>query len=324
MRICVLSDCVFPTPTPDGHGLGLMAWQVAEGLYGRGHDVSLIAKEGSQFSGALYGVPGATGYEGEMLLAKAALRLHRQFPFDVFLDNGHLHLLADLFPNLPVVNVYHDRYQNPTRCMVLLSEGQLMMMDPVFETARIIPNALNPEAFAPQYDPYEQPFALFIGALSEIKQPVLAIEAAARAGVKLILAGKEIIGRFPVGDYTNVEAVGSIGGAKKHWYLRHARVFLQLGVGESFGLTTLEAGLCGTPVVAWPTGGSLNLIQYGANGVFITPSSDSVGAIVDAMRRAWDMDRHIVRQATEALCDIDRQITAYEDTLADCMQGVWW
>lgn len=324
MRIAVLSDAVFKTPTPDGHGLGLMTWQVAESLHGRGHDVTLFAKEGSQFSGTLREVKGAALYEGEVLLAQEAMRLHRVYPFDVFLDNGHLHILADMFPQLPVVNIYHDVYQKPSRCMILLSTGQQAAMSPEFENAKVIPNALNPQAFIPSFDFYEKPFALFMGALSEIKQPLLAIEACARAGVDLVLAGGDVIGRFPSGAFENVQVVGKVAGQMKHALLRNARVFLQLGTMESFGLTTLEAMLSGTPVVAWATGGSCDLIHYGVNGVFVPMGGNPVQAVADAIARAWDMNRETVRHYSEQLCDVDTQITAYEDALADCMEGVWW
>lgn len=324
MRICVLSDCVFATPTPDGHGLGLVTWQVAEGLRANGHDVTLIAKEGSQFSGTLHTVKGAKLYEGEILLAKDAMRLHRVYPFDVFLDNGHLHIIADMFPDVPVVNVYHDVYQPYQRCPILLSEGQRAAMPAEFENARVIHNALNPRPFNPSFDTYEKPFALFMGALSEIKQPLLAIEACARLGIDLVLAGSEVIGRFPSGAFENVQVVGSVKGAQKHALLRNARVFLQLGTNESFGLTTLEANLSGTPVVAWATGGSVDIIQDGVNGAFVPMGGNAVQAVADTIQRAWDMPRERVYAHALTFANVNKQVSEYEDALADCMQGVWW
>jgi glycosyltransferase involved in cell wall biosynthesis len=300
-----------------------MTWQVAEGLKGRGHDVTLVAKVGSQFSGALVEVD-ANGYQGEALLARDAMRLHRSYPFDVFLDNGHLHELARLFPQLPVVNVYHDVYQDYARCAVLLSHGQQAAMPPAFEQARIIPNALNPDAFVPLYEHYENPFVLFMGALSEIKQPLLAIEACAYMGLNLVLAGGGIIGRFPSGGRENVDVVGAVSGATKRSLLRNARVFLQLGLMESFGLTTLEAGLSGTPVVGYPTGGTSDIIKYGANGVFVPMGGNMVKAVADAIDRAWDMNREHVRATTASICDVDQQITRYEIALANAMEGKWW
>ncbi len=307
-----------------GHGLGLMAWQVAEGLRGLGHDVTLLAKEGSEFSGALHTPEEAIGYDGEIILAREAMRLHRSWPFDVMLDNGHLHVVSDMYPDLPVVNVFHDIYQDYARCPVIPSEGMRVLLPETFETARLIPNALNASAFIPEVEPSIPEYVLFMGARSEIKQPLLAIEACAIAGLKLYMAGSDLVGRFPSGAHELVTVVGPVAGQRKHALLRHARVFLQLGTVESFGLTTLEANLCGTPVVAWPAGGSLSLIEYGVNGVFVPQGGNAAQAVADAIERAWDMDRKVVREKAESLCDVLAQVKAYEDALIDVIEGVTW
>lgn len=323
MRIACLSDSVFPTPTPDGHGLGRMVSIMANALYERGHDITLFAKKGSRFAGKLITPDDAVGYNGEQAIAREAMREHQQNPYDVFFDNGHLHVLADMFPDLPTVNVFHDTYQDYRRCPVLLSTGQQALMSPSFNNARIIPNTLNADDYQPGYEP--QDYALFMGAMAEIKQPLLAIEACARLKIKLILAGTQpIANSFPMGDSNSFSYVGAVSGSYKAELLRNARVFLQLGYSESYGLTTLEAGLSGTPVVAWASGGNLDLIRYGANGVFVPPAGNKVDAVCSAIERAWYMNRHVVRAFSERLCDPVKQIEMVEDALADVARGDWW
>ncbi len=328
MRIAVLSDATMPTPTNGSHGLGRVAYDVAEGLLARGHDVVLFAKLGSTFSGALVMPSDAilSGvYEGEKAIGREALKLHKEFPFDCFLDHGHLHYLARLLPRLPIVNVYHDKYQQYSRCAVLLSAGQQAIMAREFENARIIPNSLNPAQYVPNYDTTAPDYALFMGAISELKQPLLAIEACARMGIKLKLAGQPITGKIPTTEASNVEYVGMVSGSYKEQLYREARVFLQLGIGESFGLTTLEAGLYGTPVVGWPMGGMLDLIKYGVNGDFVVMAgSDKVQNVCDAIERAWYIPRQACRAWAEKLCDTDKQIDGYEDALSACARGNWW
>lgn len=325
MRLAILSDAVLPTPHPSGHGLGRMVAQIASGLQARGHDVTLFAKPGSQFNGALVTPPDAHGYDGENALAREAMRLHREYPFDAFLDNSHIHTLADMFPNLPVVNVYHDNAQEYRRCAILLSKGQRALLPPEFENARIIPNAVNAADYTPAPYADTRNYVLFVGALSEIKQPFLAIEACARMGVPLMMAGAPVYGKLPFDTTSSVQYVGAISGDFKARLFRGARVFLQLGTMESFGLTTLEAGLSGTPIVAWPAGGSLDLIKQGVNGTFVpVMGKDRVSAVVDAIERAWYMDRVLVRQYTESLCNPEAQIDAYEDALGAVMAGAWW
>jgi glycosyltransferase involved in cell wall biosynthesis len=323
MRIVVLSDCVFPTPTPNGHGLGRMVSQMANALLKRGHDVTLIAKKGSRFDGRLVMPDDANGYQGEQAIAREALREHRKNPFDVFFDNGHLHIVADMFPHLPTVNVYHDTYQEYRRCPVLLSSGQQALMPELFDQARVIPNSLDPADYEPGYEPDD--YIFFMGAIAELKQPMLAIEACARLGVKFIMAGQQVVANsFPFGDSDSFAYVGPVGGKYKADLLRKARVFLQLGYTESFGLTTLEAGLSGTPIVAWPAGGNLDLIHYGTNGVFIPSSKDAVSATCSAIQRAWYMNRFAVRAYSERLCNNEEHIDKIEDALIDCARGEWW
>lgn len=325
MRIALIGDAVLPTPHPAGHGLGRMVYQIGVGLLERGHDVTLFAREGSHFPGMCVTPPDAKGYQGEVALAREAMRLHRQRPFDVFFDHSHIHKISDIFVDVPVVNVFHDVYQQYARCPVLLSEGQRALMPAAFEGARIIPNALNPDDFEASERPDTPPYALFVGAIADLKQPILAIEACARMGLKLVIAGLPVGGKLPFSGASNVEYVGPVNAATRNRLMRGARVFLQLGAYESFGLTTLEAMLCGCPVVAWPAGGSLDLVRYGVNGVFVPLlGSDMVANVVDAIERAWDMDRRIVRLYAEKLTSVDAQLDAYEAALVDCVRGNWW
>jgi glycosyltransferase involved in cell wall biosynthesis len=322
MRICILSDATLPTPHPAGHGMGAMNSQIAEGLHARGHDVTLVAKVGSTFSGRLITL-NVDGYGGEPALAKVAYQEHKKRPFDVFLDGGHIHRLSALFPNLPVVNVYHDNYQPCERCPIVLSEGQRAMLPVGFEDARIIPNALPKERIQASNVPGS--YALFLGAISDLKQPLLAIEACARMGVPLVLAGMTVNNfGLALTGMNNARYLGPVSGAAKFDLIRGARVYLQLSGVESFGLTTLEAMLCGTPVVALPGGGSVDLVDYGISGYLVQPSGDMVGAVCDAMKAAWWLDRSQVRTSGERFSCVDTQIEAYEDALADCMRGDWW
>jgi glycosyltransferase involved in cell wall biosynthesis len=324
MRIAVLSDCVFETPQEGGHGLGRMVHQVAEGLLANGHDVIMFAKVGSRFSGVLITPPDAKGYEGEPLLAKAALEQHKAMPFDCFLDNTHTHYLSHMIASLPVVSVFHDIYQQHERCAVLLSEGQRAVMPVQFESARIIHNTLNAADYVPFYDPTTPEYALMLG-MSDLKQPILAVEACARMGLKLVIGGASMVGKFPVTDCSNVEYVGAVSGKRKADLYRHAKVYLQLSKFESYGLTTLEASLSATPVVAWPSGGNLDLVRYGVSGAFvIAQAKDKVQAVADAIERASFVPRQMCRAWGEALCQPERQIDLYEDALGACAKGLWW
>lgn len=324
MRVFILSDVTMPTPSDGVHGLGRVVSIVAEGLLKQGHDVVLFAKTGSKFPGALVQVD-ASGYEGEKVLAAEALKLHREFPADVILDCGHLHYLARMMPDLPICNVYHDRFQSYARCPILLSEGQQVLMGVEFDSTRIIPNALDVSQYVPCYEAARPHYALFAGALSELKQPILAIEACARLSMKLVIAGQELAGHLPLTGHSNVEYVGIVTGERKAKLFREAALFLQLGTDESFGLTTLEASLYGTPVVGWSAGGTLTLVRQGVNGALINPlGKDKVQNVCDAMQVALTVPRGTCRAFAEMISRPEQQVAQYENALSACMRGEGW
>ena len=47
LKICVISSTVLHCPPKGYSGLEMLAWQIAEGLKDKGHDVMLVAPRGS-------------------------------------------------------------------------------------------------------------------------------------------------------------------------------------------------------------------------------------------------------------------------------------
>lgn len=327
MRICVIADVSAAVdPGFAGHGLGQAVYRLAEGLRVAGHDVTLIAGRGSVFSGTLR-TPTASeqDYSKEPLLAREAVAAHQEQSFDVFVDNSHTHILSTLFPSLAVVNVYHDIFQPPARCPVLITRGQQALMPEWTDKARIIPHALDAEAYPYAERAAEPPYALFLGLVRDYKQPMLAVEGCALAGIKLKVAG-----RIPPGGQgilsagTNMEYVGPVAGAKKVALIQGATVFLQLGLYEAFGLTTIEAGLCGVPVVAWPSGGACDLVEHGVSGAFVPGASNRALAVADTIARARTVPRELCRAHALRYTDVGAWMYVWETTLRDATEGRWW
>lgn len=327
MRVAILSDVSGPThPDYPGHGLGRAVHWIADGLRQSGHDVTLVASEGSAFNGELI-TPCKTGlpYEAELLLTQAAYRAHKERPFDVFYDHGHTHVLARTFPHLPIVNHYHDIWQPPSRNPVLCSEGQRALMPDWAAKAVVIPHTIDPTCYPFNLEADKPEYALYLGILREYKQPILAIEACIKAGIKLIMAGPAAPGVAQLfSEGTNVKYIGPIAGESKLIYLQRATCLLQLGTHESFGLTTVEAGLCGTPVVAWPSGGAVDIVEYAVNGVFVPAGGDRVQAVADAIDRARDVDRVLCRTRAMQFTNRAEQMKRIEGVLGRAYRGEWW
>lgn len=96
-----------------------------------------------------------------------------------------------------------------------------------------------------------------------------------------------VIGKGPERDRlhaiapANVRLVEGLKDAQMRWAYGHARALIAAS-HEDFGLTPLEAGAHGVPVVALRAGGYLDTIREGLNGVFFEAAEP--GAIADAVR----------------------------------------
>lgn len=331
MKIAVVSDTAYPTPMEGGHGLGRAVHNIASGLLERGHEVSLYAAEGSRFAGRLV-MPCAPRQDGERFLVKAVYEDHKRAPFDVIYEHTHQHDLPQLFGALPIVAHYHDRWQPPTRCMVLCSEGQRALMREHYADevngARVIHNAIPASTIQQSYRADEPPYVLYLGVMREYKQPLLAIEAAARGRFKLIIAGHQPHGTTNAlfSGNESVKWAGVVSYARALELMRGAAVYLQAGWQEACPMTNIEAGLCGTPTAAWAAGGNLDYIANGTNGYLINPNAaDLLDEVVDAVEKARKLDRREVRNYSEPHWgSVERQINEVEKALEDCAGGAWW
>lgn len=116
----------------------------------------------------------------------------------------------------------------------------------------------------------------------------LAVEAAEKIGFKLKIAG------VSTGYYTehkkmaekapkNVEFLGAVTDEDLVKLYAGAKAFLALARDEDFGITPVEAMLCGTPVVAFYGGGYKETVIDGKTGVFFNEST--VESLIAAIKR---------------------------------------
>jgi glycosyltransferase involved in cell wall biosynthesis len=129
-------------------------------------------------------------------------------------------------------------------------------------------------------------FFLFAGRLVPYKRPEVAVAAAQRARVRLVVAGagrstaaiRRIVG-------PGVELLGKVSDEVLRDLYRRCRALVFPGE-EDFGIVPVEAQACGTPVLALQAGGILDSVVDGITGVlYRTGPSSHVEVLAEELRR---------------------------------------
>lgn len=141
-------------------------------------------------------------------------------------------------------------------------------------------------------------YFLVVSRLMEYKNVDVVVEAFTRLGKKLL-----VIGEGPEKEYlTNlagptVRIISGVSDAQLCYAYRNCVALLAVAY-EDFGITPLEAGASGKPVIALREGGFLDTVQEGRTGVFIdSPTVEQVmGTVSDFDPSQWDSNyirRHV-------------------------------
>jgi glycosyltransferase involved in cell wall biosynthesis len=130
-------------------------------------------------------------------------------------------------------------------------------------------------------DPDPRDAFLVVGEVTRHKNLELALEGAARAGVRLQVAGdgpdlERLRRRYPTADF-----LGRITDEQLIRRYAQCRALVVPAV-EEFGITMVEAHAAGRPVLAAARGGATEIVADGATGALF-PAGD-VRAIADALR----------------------------------------
>lgn len=160
-------------------------------------------------------------------------------------------------------------------------------------------------------------YLAFLGRISPEKRPDRAIEIAGRAGVPLKMAAKvdkadqaywdDVISPM-IRSNPNVEFVGEINDQEKADFLGNAIALLfPIDWPEPFGLVTIEAMACGTPIVAFRAGSVPEVIEDGLTGFVVCDVAEAVEAVL----RLDTLDRKQARTVFEHRFTVERMAQAY-------------
>ncbi|MGH9524325.1 MAG: glycosyltransferase family 4 protein [Terriglobales bacterium] len=225
-------------------------------------------------------------------------------------------------PVEPMLSEYYGWY--PDVYYVTISDFQLRKEK--LPRMRRIHHGLNFEQYRLGTRRDEEEYVAFIGRIAPMKAPHLAIQAAKRAGVKLKMAGEvqpvyqDYFDREikPHIDGSNIEYIGEADLEAKNELLGNAIAMLfPIQWDEPFGLVTIEAMACGTPVLAFAGGSVSEIVEDGVSGWICS----SVEDMADRIRTAAEFDPADVRAYAERNFSLGRMVREYaklyEEILAE-------
>ena len=283
MHVLVISTPIFSLPVSGYAGLEVIADHCARGLAAKGHQVAVVAPDGSACPGCeVIGV----GLERQTNERTAFLRYRARLPeFDCVIDHSwqkHAYIAkAKGEFKGPVLGVMHapvnTMYQTlpPVErpSMVCISQDQADHFEALHgRKARVCYNGIDLDTYRPLGIPRSDRF-LFLARFSSIKGADLAIKACREVGVSLDLVGDTSITGEPdylkqclsLADGKRIKVHGGCSRGETVWWYSQAFAMLHPNqrFREPFGLAPVEALACDCPVIAWNFGAMRETIPHG-------------------------------------------------------------
>jgi glycosyltransferase involved in cell wall biosynthesis len=330
MRIAEVHDLWFRMPVKKYGGSERVLHPLVEKMVSRGHDVTLYAAEGTETSAKLVSVyPGAMYEDGiarsNMIypLLNICEAIDRENEYDII----HVHLNLNYeYVSLPLAKPIKDKVVftmhfaapilkgYPDRDVVLrkykdlnyisISNAQRKGMEYLNWVATVY-NGIDTNEVT--FNPTPKDYFMWIGKFNPDKGSKYAVEAAKKAGVKLLIAGaidnldgidykyyhEEV---KPLIDNKQIVYIGEVGGEEKNKLINEAKAFLNpIQWNEPFGLVMAESMAGGTPVISFNNGAAPELVKDGETGFIVNSVDEMVARIKDIDR----IDRKKCRERVE-------------------------
>jgi len=329
-RIAVLSPVAWRTPPRQYGAWETVASNIAEGLAGRGWDVTLFATRDSITRARLHAVIDH-GYEEDPAVdPKVAEYLHISEAFEhaaeFDLIHSHYDFMALSYTRLvktPVLTTIHG-FSSPQIMPVYQKYGNGYFASisdsdraPGLNYLATVYNGIDLSLYPFQESPGEE--LIFLGRIHPDKGVHLAIAVARLSGMPLTIAGiiqdKEYFRKQvePYLDDREIRYIGAVDNQGKNDLFARAKALLHLNtIPERFGLVLAEANAAGVPVIAMDLGSCREVIQDGQTGFLV----NNVNEAVHALRRIPEIDRAACRQRVEEHFSIETMVAGYERVYA--------
>lgn len=150
-----------------------------------------------------------------------------------------------------------------------------------------------------QFEHEKEDYYVSVGRMEPYKRYDILIDAFNKNGKKLIIIGDgTLLNRMRKKAKKNIEFKGYLFPEKSKEYLKKAKAFVFCGK-EDFGIALLEPQVCGTPVIAYGEGGSLETVVENETGIFFNKQTPE--DLINAIEKfeGLDFNPFIIRKHAE-------------------------
>ncbi len=313
--VLFVSYPMLPVSDASCGGAEQMLWVLEHELAIRGLKTAVAACDGSSITGELIGtgLPPEQSDVFEFRAAEHSRRIENVLgarQFDLVHDKSGFwweHAASASAPVLATLHLprsfYPERLFRSIPANVFfncVSKSQATSCRDLPRFAGVVPNGVLITRFP--FKRRKQDYVSWMGRICPEKAPHLAIDAARRAGVRLVLVGqvyafewhrqyfeREIKPRLESAG-ESVRWVERPSFEQKIALLANAKaMLLSTQAPETSSLVAMEAAACGTPVIAFPNGAIPEIVRHGITGLLVSDSREMAHAISD-VERLWPED----------------------------------
>jgi glycosyltransferase involved in cell wall biosynthesis len=315
MRVGILAPAAYPIPPLKYGGTERVIYHLIKGLKELGHEPILFGPGDSQVSCEVIptteeSIPFQKQIVEEAIVAgerKAAMRNALEVIKKNIdkIDVLHVHESTEDCDvtelNIPMISTLHGpftfrnidffRERNKKMLWVSISNNQTVPLKNLNYLGTIY-NAMDPDEFQFSDEPQNQ--VCWVGRFSAEKGTHLALELAERLKLDIVLGGKVdfvdreyFVGKcYPqiiLAEGHKVNYLGELAMKEKVEAFRNSFVNLHLANWrEPFGLTVVEAQMCGTPTLGFRRGALPEIIEDGVNGILVEDIEEGAARINEA------------------------------------------
>ncbi|MBU0731736.1 glycosyltransferase family 4 protein [Patescibacteria group bacterium] len=343
MKIAHLAPATIKFPVHGDQGRWILVSSLIKEQIKRGHDVTIFSNAKSTFPGAkLQSVPSlwlckdCTAEEKKkwkmhatnLLLSKAYQQADK---FDII--HSHLnerHLFFSPFTKTPTVVTQHWPFNEtivnlfkevaPKNVWVTpISNSQKKQGEGIVRYTQTVYNGIDLNKF--KFDPDPKNYFVFLGRLHPNKGCHLAIQAAIKLNVRLIIAGathenQPIYKNYwdekikPYLIHPKIKYIGEIRHTQVNTLLKDAKALVfPIQWEEPFGLVMVESMASGTPVISFNKGSVPELVKDGQTGFVINENKQ----VAQAMEKIDTINRRDCRAWVKENFSLQKMVAGYEE-----------